>query len=175
MEPIGYFPYYEKPEILAEIDIRGRFMMMSCDIEWTLLNIMLYSSDDPNNHHRVNKFEGKNMNEKIQNAVCDLKRYHPSCYEEYKFELGLLMEFKAIRNDLAHYRLIFEDETLQSFKMQYVGNDGEEERVMYKTYIVSELKSVINQFRNANLKLAELVAKLYNGYKEAIKQAEIFK
>ena len=65
MEPKGYMPYFEDPKIIAEIDIRGRFMMMAVDIEWSMLQIILYSAPDPNNHRRVGRFEGMMMNEKI--------------------------------------------------------------------------------------------------------------
>jgi hypothetical protein len=30
MEPKGFIPYFEEPKVMAEIDIRGRFMMMAC-------------------------------------------------------------------------------------------------------------------------------------------------
>ncbi len=36
MEPKGFIPILDDPKTLVEIDIRGRFLMMACDIEWTL-------------------------------------------------------------------------------------------------------------------------------------------
>lgn len=164
MQPKGYMPYFEDPKYLAEIDLRGRFMMMSCDIEWSMLNIMMYSTTDPHNHHRANKFEGMMMHEKIQNTICDLKKYHPELYSEYITEMGQLMEFKEVRNDMGHYRMDFDDDTLKSFKMQYIGNDGTAERVLYKPYTVDQMRNIITKFRKANIKLMELVQKLVEKY-----------
>lgn len=164
MQPKGYMPFFEDPKYLSEIDIRGRFMMMACDIEWSMLNIMIYSTDDPHNHHRANKFEGMMMHEKIQNTICDLKRHHPELYDEYKTEMGQLMEFKEVRNDMGHYPLDFDDDTLTSFKMKYIGNDGNTEKTMYKYYTIVQMKDIITKFRNANVRLAELVKKLSDDY-----------
>ena len=170
MEPKGYMPYYEEPYVMAEIDIRGRFMMMACDIEWSMLSIIMYSTTDPYNHHRANKFEGMMMNEKIQNTICDLKKYHPNYYNEYKQEMGQLMEFKQIRNDMGHYTMKFNDASLQSFKMQYIGECDGQEKVLYKTYNIDQMKNIISKFRKTNIKLTELVEKLKEDYNAKIIQ-----
>jgi hypothetical protein len=70
--------------------------------------------------------------------------------------LGKLMGFKEARNDMEHYRLDFNDDSLKSFKMKYIGNDGNEERIMYKHYTVEQMKNVIAKFRKANVRLREL-------------------
>ena len=167
MEPKGYMPYYEEPSVMAEIDIRGRFMMMSCDIEWSMLHIILYSSKDPNNHHRINQFKGMMMNEKIECTICDLKKYHPSYYGEYKEYIDVLIEFKEVRNDMGHYRLDFDDNSLKSFKMPYIGEKDGEVRVLWKLYTVENMRDIVTRFRKANIKLMELVSKLYNDYESA--------
>lgn len=167
MEPKGYMPYFEEPKVIAEIDIRGRFMMMACDIEWSMLNIIMYSTTDPNNHHRVNQFKGMMMHEKIQCIICDLKKYHPNFYIEYKEHIDMLVEFKEVRNDMGHYRLDFEDETLKSFKMPYIGEENGELRVLCKRYTLEKMKDIVSRFRKANLKLMELVLKLYEQYNSA--------
>lgn len=165
IEPKGYMPFFEEPKIMAEIDIRGRFMMMACDIEWSMLNIIIYSTTDPNNLNRVNQFKRMMMNEKIQCMVCDLKKYHPNLYAEYKEYIDMLMEFKDVRNDMGHYQLDFEDDTLQSFKMQYIGEEDGELRVLWKRYTVEQLKDVISRFRKANIKLMGLSSILFEQYK----------
>jgi len=161
-------PYFEEPKIMAEIDIRGRFMMMACDIEWSMLNIIIYSTTDPNNHHRVNQFKGMMMNEKIQCLICDLKKYHSKLYDEYKENIDMLMEFKEVRNDMGHYRLDFEDDTLKSFKMPYIGEENGELRVLWKKYTIEQMKDIVTRFRKANIKLMELVAKLHEQYNTAL-------
>ena len=152
MEPKGYMPYFEDIEVIADIDIRGRFMQMSADIEWSMLHIILYSAPDPNNHRRVNQFEGMMMNEKIECTICDLKKNKPYYYSEYKEYLDMLLKFKEVRIDMGHYRLNFEDKTLQSFKMPYIGNVCGELRVLYKTYTLSQMKDIVDRFRKANFK-----------------------
>lgn len=164
MEPKGYMPYFEEPPVLAEIDIRGRFMMMACDIEWSLLNIILYSTTDPNNHHRINQFKGMMMHEKILCTICDLEKYHPNYYFEYKEHLDMLLEFKEVRNDMGHYRLDFEDDTLKSFKMPYIGEENGELRILWKHYTLDKMKDIISRFVNTNMKLMELVSKLQVQY-----------
>jgi len=42
MQPKGYVPVYDNFETIVAIDIRGRFLMMACDIEFTLLYLMMY-------------------------------------------------------------------------------------------------------------------------------------
>lgn len=155
-----YIPNFETPSTLAEIDIRGRFMMMACDIEWSMLNIIIYSTNDPYNHHRVNQFKGMMMHEKINCTICDLKKYHPNYYIEYKKYLDMLLEFKEVRNDMGHYRLDFEDDTLVSFKMPYIGEENGELRILWKRYTLKQMKDIVSNFREANMKLMELVSKL---------------
>lgn len=70
---------------LAEIDIRGRFMNMACDMEMAMLHIMVYCSPDPYNQKR--KFYKMFMHEKIQNTIADLKNYKPQLYKKYEDEL----------------------------------------------------------------------------------------
>jgi hypothetical protein len=164
MEPKGYMPYFEEPHIMAEIDIRGRFMMMACDIEWSILNIIMYSTTNPKNHHRLNQFKGMMMHEKIECAICDLKKYHLDFYIEYKEHIDSLVEFKEIRNDMSHHRLDFEDDTLKSFKMPYIDEQNGELRILWKRYTLEQMKDSVSRFRKANLKLMELVSKLYEQY-----------
>ena len=44
-----------------EIEIRGRFLMMACDIEYCLLNIIMFCNPDPGNHERVGQFKEMRM------------------------------------------------------------------------------------------------------------------
>ena len=164
MQPKGYMPYYEEPHVLAEIDVRGRFISMSCDIEWSMLNIMAYCSPDPFN--QVRNFKGMMMNQKIECTIADLKNNKPDYYNEYKEHLDQLIEFKTIRNDLSHYRLDFHKKPdLTSFRVFLIDEHENIERVHYKEYTIQYLNDAVKRFRKANLKLAELVDKLYRDYK----------
>lgn len=164
MEPLGYMPYFEKPEFLAEIDLRGRFMMMSCDLEDCLLGIIMFSAIDPNNHHRSKEFKGMMMNAKIEAAICDIKKYHPNYYVEYKDTFDQLMEFKGYRNDMGHYPIRFTDETLKSFTIRYIDNINGVDKFTTKTYTVQEIRDVVDRFRKAAVTLSQLVGKLHRDY-----------
>jgi len=80
-EPKGYIPIYEDVKTIAEIDIRGRFIMMACDVEWTMLYIMMYSSPDPINQLRRFNSDEMRMDNKIECTISDLKKYKPHYYE----------------------------------------------------------------------------------------------
>ena len=150
MDPIGFIPYFEKTEIMAEIEIRGRFMMMAADIEWSMLHIIIYSAPDPNIHHRANQFQGMMMNEKIECTICDLRKNKVNYYNEYKEYLDMLIEFK--------------DDTFSSFKMLYVGSECGELKICYKTYTLVRMMEIITRFRKANFKFMELVKKLESDF-----------
>ena len=110
----------DKLRELAEIDIRGRFMNMSCDMEMVMLHILVYLSPDPYNQKR--KFYNMHMHEKIQNTICDLKLYKRSLYEKYENDLLKLWDFKELRNSMAHSAIVWVNTgiPLQSFRIIYV-------------------------------------------------------
>jgi hypothetical protein len=151
-------------ETLVEIDIRGRFLMMACDIELTLIYISLYCAPDPLNPR---KFEGLMMHNKIDNAISDLKKHKPEYYEEYKDELEKLWHFKEVRNDLAHYKLMPQpNKDFKEFHFLVIQKNAEgKERLHYKPYTLEYLTECLNKFRLLNLTLAELVNKLDKDFK----------
>jgi hypothetical protein len=65
---------------------------------------------------------------------------------------------------MGHYRLDFEDNTLKSFKMPYIGEENGELRILWKQYTLDQMKDIVSKFRKANLKLMELVSKLHQQY-----------
>lgn len=87
-----------------EIAIRGQYLMMACDIEFCLLNIIMYCNPDPNNHERVGQFRGMKMSAKINNVISDIKKYKPDYYSEFKDAFDGLEEFRIVRNDMAHHK-----------------------------------------------------------------------
>ncbi|HVM88726.1 MAG TPA: hypothetical protein VMT76_11105 [Puia sp.] len=48
------------------------------------------------------------MHNKIECTISDLKKYKPHYYEEYKDKLEKFWEFKIVRNDLVHLKLLFD-------------------------------------------------------------------
>jgi hypothetical protein len=97
-----YDVYNESPETKNEVLIRGRYLMMACDIEFCLFNIIMYCSSDPNNHERAGQFKEMQMAGKINNTISDLKKYAPAYYLEFKDSFDGLEEFRIIRNDMSH-------------------------------------------------------------------------
>jgi hypothetical protein len=163
MEPLGYIPRFESMEILAEIDLRGRFLTMAADIEWTLLNIIVYSTPDPVNQLR--KFKGMMMHGKIECAIADLKKYKPQLYKEYEGELNKLWEFKEIKNDLAHYKMRVEEGDRSTYiEVLYVDEDQGVERILSKQYTVDYILDAVKRFRKLNMTLLELHTRLQTDF-----------
>ena len=162
MQPKGYIPVFDDKKTLAEIDIRGRFLMMACDIEWSMLHIMIHCAPDPMN--QIRKFNSKEMrmHNKIECTISDLKKYKLNYYEEYKDELDKLWEFKDVRNDLAHLKLLVEDNfDFKLFKFLVIQDDENgKEKLYYKPYTIEYLKECLRKFTDLNLNLAKLVDRL---------------
>lgn len=162
IEPKGYMPVFDDPQTIAEIDIRGRFLMMACDIEFTMLYIMIYCSPDPLNQVRRFNSDDMTMHNKIECTICDLKKYKPEHYATYKDELEKLWEFKTIRNDLAHLKMFFDkDSNFKLFKLLKIQDDENgQERLFYKPYTIEYLKESLKKFVDLNMTLFKLVEKL---------------
>jgi len=168
MQPKGFMPYYENPEIEVEIDIRGRYLMMACDIEYSLLNIMAYSAPDPQN--QVRRFKKMMMNQKIECTIADLKKYKSTYYDQYKDVLDELEEFRLIRNDMAHHTIEFHDNNdLTKFRTLFIDEDNGIEVMKYREYTLSFMAESVVRFRKSNKVLAELVFRLKNDYNESHK------
>ena len=155
-------PIYDDDKTIAEIDIRGRFLMMACDIEWTMLHIMMLCSPDPMSQVRRFNSNEMRMHNKIQCTICDLKKYKPDYYEEYKDELEKLWEFKEVRNDVSHLKLFFEKDTdFKVFKFLQIkdGSNGMEQ-LFYKPYTIDQLNDYLGKFIDLNMSLLKLVDRL---------------
>ncbi len=162
MQPKGYIPVYDNKETLVEIDLRGRFIMMACDIEFTLLYIMMYCAPDPLNQIRRFNSAEMRMHNKIECTISDLKKYKPHYYEEYKDELEKLWEFKTVRNDMAHLKLLFDkDSDFKLFKFLLIQNDENgKEKLHYKPYTIEYFKECLEKFADLNMTLIKLMQKL---------------
>lgn len=144
-------------EELLEIEIRGRFMSMSADLEWVMLLIMTYLAPDPMDQSR--KFKEMMLHNKIECLIADLKQYRMDLFEEYENDLLLLWDFKESRNDIGHKKMDF-SEDLKSFRFLYVDIHKGKERIFEKKYATNAMLSNINVFRKLVLTLAELFQKM---------------
>ena len=156
----------ENDAIKKEIDIRGRYMMMACDIEYCLLNIIMFCNPDPHNHERAGQFKKMQMNGKIENVICDIKKYKTAYYNEFKESFDGLEEFRIVRNDMAHNKGDFPNEPdFSIFRVTYVEKDSNGiEAMMYKDYTDTFIQESINRFAKINGDLSALWFRLYKEY-----------
>ena len=76
-------------EMNAEIQIRGRFITMSCDLENTLLNIMAYSAPDPSN--QIRRFKNMMMHENLGYFIWQSIKSHLPSMKEWKKKMMMMM------------------------------------------------------------------------------------
>ncbi len=144
--------------------------MMACDIEFCLLNIIMYCNPDPNNHERVGQFRGMKMSAKINNVISDVKKYRPECYIEFKDAFDGLEEFRIVRNDMAHYKGQFKSEDdLSVFKITFVDKDETaQERIYFKEYTSEYIQESVIRFAKINGDLSALWIRLYSEYNKRL-------
>ncbi len=144
-----------------EVEIRGKFMTMACDVEYSLLRIIAYSAPDPQNQLR--KFKKMMMHEKIECTLKDLKTYKSHLYIEYESHLNKLMDFKEMRNHFAHHTIQFHNAPdLTTFKMIYVDEIAGVETFASKEYTLNTIKQKTQEFIFMNREMITLSVKLFN-------------
>jgi len=138
---------------------QDNFLMMACDLEYTLLNIMAFSAPDPLN--QIRRFRKMFMSEKINNTIADLKHYKPNYYQEYQIHLDQLHDFREIRNDMAHYKMDFPNRNnLKEFRIIFIDEDEGIEGLMQKHYTWDFFIDSLQKFKKLNGVLAGLWMKL---------------
>lgn len=156
-------PYYEDIETIAEIDIRGRYLMMAADLEFCLLNILAYSTPDPLN--QIRRFKKMMFNDKVLCTIKDLKKYKRNYYNQYKDDLDKLDEFRIIRNEMAHNKIDFPFKgDLSRFHVVFVDEENGVEGIKLKEYTLPYLKDSIDRFRKLNVVFAQLWLSLKDDY-----------
>lgn len=157
----------ENAETKKEIDIRGRFIMLSCDIEFALFNIMMYCHPDPYNHTREGTFSKMTMGGKVFNVICDIKKYKPDYYLEFKESFDALEEFTNVRNDMAHCKGIFPNAPdLSVFRILFMtpqdptDKTNKKEAIMFREYKDSDILALVNKFASINNHLGSLMLRL---------------
>lgn len=173
---MGYNSKPESEAVQKEIEIRGRFITMSCDLEFSLLNIIMYTSADPYDQKRMGDFTTMHLNEKIQNATCDLKDYNMSYYVEFKDYFDVLDEFRQVRNHMAHALGFFTDEiALDVFRVSYIDKENKKDKsnktewFAYKEYTEVYIVDSLNRFLNAIQHIAMLHFRLKQEFDQRIK------
>ena len=153
--------YNESAKTKKEIDIRGRFMMMACDIEYCLFNIIMFCNPDPHHHERMGQFKKMRMNAKIDGAIADMKKYKADYYKEFEEEFNSLEEYRKVRNDMSHAVGIFpNDPDLSIFRISFVDELEGVPRMRWRDYPDTYIASAFSQFSKINLKLTILWKRL---------------
>ena len=141
--------------------------MMACDLEFSLLSIIMYASPDPFNQKRLGEFSEMHLNEKINNAVCDLKKYNRKYYKEFKEDFDALDEFRIIRNDMAHCVGFFPNKPdLNMFCVDSVQKEDKKDKAnknewfARKNYPNEYISESLDRFAAINMRLAALFYRL---------------
>jgi len=156
----------ETDETKREIEIRGRYIMMASDIEFSLLCVIMYCSEQYN-QERLGQFSDMKMGAKINNAICDLKKYNYDYYLEFKNEFDGLEEFRIVRNDMAHCIGMFpKAPDLSVFKIDFIDKEDKKDKLnknewfKYKEYTDTYISVSLDRFRDINSKLFSLWMRL---------------
>lgn len=149
-----------------EIEIRGRIVMMACDIEFCLLNIIMFCNPSPNYHERAGRFKEMRMAEKINNVIADIKKYKPNYYLEFKDAFGGLEEFRVVRNEMSHHKGDFVNEPdLKIFRISFIDKDGSGiEHLKFKEYTDDYINQAYTKFARINGDLSALWIRLYTEF-----------
>jgi hypothetical protein len=150
-----------------EILIRGRFLVMGADIEYCILQIMLFCHPNPYAHERMGKFKKMTMGEKINNVVCDVKKYLLNDYLSYKEYFDGLDLFRDMRNHVAHDKMEFINEELNPIRFAFLQTDlidKNKEWSRYAEFNDSYLSECLEKFGKINHYLGILWSELESNF-----------
>jgi len=154
-----------KLEIDKEIEIRGRIVSAACDIEYCLLNIIVFCHPDPHNHERLGQFKEMKMGGKIDVVKKDLKEYKIEYYKEFEQELNGLDEFRKVRNEICHCKGDFPNSpNLDPFRLTIIELNNGKEQLMFKDYSLKYIEDCLKMFFHLNHRLGELWLRLKDEY-----------
>ena len=149
-----------------EMQVRGQYLTMSCDIEYCLLNITLFCNPTPDSHDRVGKFIKMTMGEKINNVICDMKKYKMDDYILNKEYFDGLEEFRKIRNHVAHDKAEFINKELEPIRFAFLDTEtkGAREWAKYAELPALYITQSLQRFGTINHFLALLWMKYEKEY-----------
>lgn len=139
-------PYDIEKANEREIQVRGKYLTMSCDIEYCLLNIIIFCNPTPDSNIRIGKFIKMTMGDKINAVICDMKKYKMDDYLLYKQYFDGLEEFRKVRNHAAHDKAEFINKELEPIQFTFLDTESKGAREWAKVadftalYIEQSLK-----------------------------------
>ena len=149
-----------------EVKVRGEYLTMSCDIEYCLVNITLFCNPTPDSHERVGKFIKMTMGEKINNVICDMKKYKMDDYLLNQKYFDGLEEFRKIRNHAAHDKAEFMNKELEPIRFTFLDTEtkGAKEWGKYAELPALYITQSLERFGAINHYLGLLWMKYQNEY-----------
>jgi hypothetical protein len=142
---------------LGEINIRGRAMTMSCDLEFILLKIIVAClADAPN--EKAREFKALPMEQKIAMLKHDLKEYYPEHYTKYLTPIKALNKICIFRNKFAHCKIEWDkkQKDVSYFNLLIISDvKGKEKPQLIKMTFV-EFERKMEKMRSALMQLVEL-------------------
>lgn len=152
---------------LEEIKLRGHVMMMSADVEFLLLKIIVAClADEP--HVTARTFKSLPLEQKIAMLRHDLKMYQRTLYDEYNETIKKLEKIKTFRNKFAHCKISWDKKQsdLSFFYILIISEvkGSEKPQLIKMTY--SEFYTKTEQIRQVILTLAELYKKMEDNFLE---------
>lgn len=146
----------------TEIELRGFYLSIACDIEYLLADITcacLVNNDDEKEGVRETLFENVMMSKKINMAINALKRYNKNYYTIHKDCFDKFIELNGLRNKFAHSRITGDPEekdyTIVIF--EYI-KDG---KTVKRQENFHELYGNLLKYREAVKKMLDFVLQLY--------------
>jgi hypothetical protein len=154
---------------IHEINLRGAFVMQSCDLEIALLHIMLFCIIDIEENTVIkNGFKGMILDEKIKKTIEFLKTYRSDLYMDYKSCFEDLVSIKALRNQMAHCKMMWGKSTSDNMSFEFLEiakDENEGEKFNPVKMNVEEALIKLNDFRLIILKVVELADILKEDFK----------
>jgi pheromone shutdown protein TraB len=147
---------------IQEVNLRGAFMMQSCDLEMALLHIMLFCIVDVEENTVIRKgFKGMMMNEKIKKTIEVLKLYRPNRFIEYESYFDQLNMIKTVRNQMAHCKMLWDKTESDNVAFEFLEiskTANEDEKFDPIKITLNEALEKLSEFRIIILKIADLAA-----------------
>ena len=111
------------------------------------------------------------MGNKIEALIKDLKTFKMPYFVEYEKDLEKLWEFKTIRDDMAHNKMMFDKfpPVLESFKVYLIDIQNGKEQLHFKEYDLQFVKWKILEYINLNATFEGLHEKLFHDYTQSTK------
>lgn len=154
---------------IQEVKLRGAFIMQSCDLEMTLLHIMLYCIVDVEQQTIIkNGFRKMMLGDKIKKTIEVLKTYRAELYTKYESYFVDLESIKTLRNQMAHCTIKWEKMESENMSFEFleiIKGEGKDEKFDPIKMSVRDAYIRLVEFRNVCLKMADLASVLIEEFR----------